>query len=129
MPAFVELMFGNFRLLFAGFAVLSAAVFVSSVALLHRKNWARIAFIAFLTLGIAWNIGALVLQQMMFAAMPALSTGAPPEFRNGFETMWTVMRAFSFVVAIALSIVFAWLITRLASGAVRREFRGSLWRS
>lgn len=125
VPAFVQFMVGHIRLLFAAFLVLSAALCTVSVALLKRKNWARIAFIFFLALGIVWNIGGIFLQGAFFSSMPALPPNAPPEFRSQFESIFTVMLVFSAVMAIGISLLFAWLIKRLVSVRIKAEFQRS----
>jgi len=122
IPPFAKFMMSHAQVPFLGFLALSVTTLVSAIALLYRKNWARIVFIVLFGLGIAWNIGALVLQYFMFSSMPEMMKDAPPGFDTGFRQMMVVMRAFSFVIAVAVSILFAWLIKRLASSAIRSEF-------
>ena len=118
IPAFANFMFSNIRLFFFGFLVVSCATFVSSIALLKRKNWGRIIFIAIMSLGIAWNLSALILQQLM---MPSMSeTPSPPG--SNFGVMMTIMRVFSFLMALGVSILFGWIIKRLVSPKIRQEF-------
>lgn len=122
LPAFAQFMSAHMRLFFAAFFVLSVAMFVSSIALLKRKNWARIAFVVFLGLGIAWNIGGLFLQNSLISSMPQVPSNAPPEFQAHFESMATVVLVASSLFAIAFSALFAWLIKRLISKTIRAEF-------
>jgi hypothetical protein len=123
LPAFAQFMFSHVRFFFAAFLVLSATMFVSSIALLKRKNWARITFICLLALGIIWNIGGLFLQNAFFSSMPPMPATAPPEFRANFESMATIMLVVSSLFAIGFSVLFGWLIKRLTSANVRAEFR------
>lgn len=127
IPALFQFMLSHIQLFFAAFLVLSVALFTVSIALLKRKNWARIAFVFFLAFGIAWNIGGIFLQGAFFSSMPALPPNAPAEFRAQFESMVTTMLVFSVVMAIGISLLFAWLIKRLVSVKIRAEFqRGGL---
>ena len=118
MPAFANFMFSNIRLFFFGFLVVSCATFISSIGLLKRKNWGRIIFIAIMSLGIAWNIFALVLQQFM---MPSMSEMPGPPGSN-FGVMMTIMRVFTSLMALGISILFGWIIKSLVSPKIRKEF-------
>lgn len=125
MPAFVAFFAGHVRLFFAAALAVSAATFAAAIGLLMRKNWARLLFMGLLGLGIAWNILGLVAQQFMFSAMPIVPPEASAQFRSHLEGMHAfmiVMRVFSALFAIGLSVLFAWLIRRLGSPAVRAEF-------
>jgi hypothetical protein len=123
LPAFAQFMLSHVRFFFATFLVLSATMFVSSIALLKRKNWARIMFICFLALGIIWNIGGLFLQSAFLSSMPPTPATAPPEFRANFESMATMMLVASSIFAVGFSVLFGWLIKRLTSASVRAEFQ------
>lgn len=121
MPAFFRFMMGNVRLFFASFLVVSASMFGAAIGLLKRKNWARLLFIVILSLGILWNIGGMVLQFTIMQDFPK-PAGAPPEFAASFSTMRTVMMVFSALMAIGFSALFGWIIKRLASEEIMREF-------
>lgn len=122
IPAFAQFMLGHVRLLFATFLVLSATICAVSVGLLKRKNWARIAFISFLALGMVWNIAGVFLQGAFFSSMAPPPPNAPAEFRSQFESMTHIMLVFSSVIAIVISLLFAWLIKRLISVPIKAEF-------
>jgi hypothetical protein len=124
IPPGAEFMIGNMRLLIGSFVLLSAIMLVASIGLLKRRNWARRAFIALMALGILWNIGGLFLQRLMFSSMPMGPGNAPPEFRAQFESMMTAMQIASAIFAIAFCVLFGWIIWRLMSADVRREFDG-----
>ena len=127
MPPMFDFMFDNIRLFFLAFLVVSATTCFSAIGLLHRRNWARLMFVGILALGIAWNLGGLVLQQVMLNSMmnfPAVAKqSVPPDFEADMKGMMIVMRIFSAVVALAFSVLFAWLIKRLLSPSVVAEFR------
>ncbi len=122
MPPFFLFMFSHVRLCFAAFLVVSATTLVAAVALLKRKNWARIVFICLMGGGIIWNVAGVVLQQFMLSSLPQFPAGAPAEFGERFQLMFTFMRIFTFVMAAGMSVLFGWIIKRLVSPAVRKEF-------
>lgn len=119
IPAVANFMFNHVDLFFLFFLVVAAASVVSAIALLKRKNWARIAFIVLMSLGIVWNLGGLAMQFTMFSSMPEVAgKGAPP----GFETMMHVMQIASVIMVIALSSLFGWIIKKLTSEPIKSEF-------
>ncbi len=126
MPAVALFMLNHMRLFFAAFLILSLTVFVSSIGLLKRKNWARLIFICLFVLGIIWNVAGIFIQSAMFSAMPAPPPGAPQEFTAQIESMANTMLVFSFAMAVGVSALFGWLIKRLLSPTIRREFAGGL---
>lgn len=117
VPAFVRFMFDHFRLFFAAFLVLSATTLASAIGLLKRKNWARLTFIGLMSFGILWNLGGMVFTFIMFSSMP-FPGGAPADF----QLMSKIMTAFSVFIAIALAVLFVWIIKRLLSSDIQREF-------
>lgn len=121
LPAFFRFVMDNVRFFFAFSLVVSASMLGAAVGMLKRRDWARRLFIGFLSLGIAWNLGGLVLQ---FFIMEDFTTpaGAPTEFAMAFSTMRSVIVAASLFTAFAVSGLFAWLTKRLASAEVRGEF-------
>ena len=122
MPAVFRFMFENFRYLFLAFLVLSATTLVSAIGLLLRKNWARLLFIGIMGLGILWNLSSLALPFVMSSLIPEIPAHAPPDFQNGFKVMWTIMTVFSVIIGLAIAAVLAWIIKRLVSEEIRREF-------
>ncbi len=124
VPPLFQFMFLHFQLFVGAMFVLTATLFAASIGLLRRKNWARILFIVFMALGIAWNLLGLVFQFAFFSAIPPVKMppNAPPDFAAGFNTMMTVMMVVSAAIAIAFSVLFGWIIKRLVSDEVRAEF-------
>lgn len=124
MPAFARFMFSNMRLWFAAFLVIVVALLATSIGLLKRKNWARISFIAFMGLGIAWNVFGLVMQHVMLSTFP-LSTVPGTEMEAvaaEFQSIKTVMQVFTLAMAVGMSVLFGWIIKRLVSPQIRAEF-------
>jgi hypothetical protein len=120
-PPVVTFMASHFQLLFLVFLVFSAITLIASIGLLRRKNWARLLFIGLMALGIAWNLGGLVLQLTMFSAMQgsfANVQGAPD--MKGFFIAMTVI---SVVMALGFSGLFGWIAKRLLSPAIVAEFK------
>jgi hypothetical protein len=122
MPFFAQFMFDNIRWFFIAFLVLSISTFVSSIGLLKRKNWARLFFIAIMALGIVWNIGGFALQLALFSLIPKIPSGAPDALRSQFDAIFVIVVVFSALMAVGLSVLFGWIIKRLLSLPVQREF-------
>lgn len=119
MSPFANFMFKYVDLIFPLFLIVSAICFVSAIALLKRKNWARIIFIILMSLGIVWNIGGTVLQFTLFNTMPEMAgTGAPPEFAQ----MMLVMKIAGVIMALGISALFGWIIKKLTSSPIKAEF-------
>lgn len=123
MPAFMAFMLRHVRLFFLAFLLVCAATLAAAIGLLRRKEWARLAFIAMLGLGIAWNLGGMALQYWVVAPAMMGPSEAPPEFRAEFERATSVILAFSAAMALGFTVLFGWLIAKLRSQPVRQEFR------
>jgi hypothetical protein len=122
MPPFAVFMFANFRLLLAGFLAVSSLTLAAAIGLLKRRNWARLAFIAMMLLGVLWNLGGIWLAFSMWTWFPPVPDTAPAEFRASFETMAKVITAVNIVVGVLLAGLFGWIARRLASSEIRQEF-------
>ncbi len=123
MPFGASFVFSNMQLIvFAVFLILVMTL-IASIGLLKRKNWARLTFIVFLSLGILWSLGAIVLQAVFFSTMPEMPRGPRAE---DFDTMLTVMRWFMFIFGVGIAALFGWIIKRLTSESVKREFNAAV---
>jgi len=118
-PAFAKFMQQYFHLLVYGFFAVTLFTFISSIALLKRKNWARLAFVVILAFGVLWQVGTLLLQFYMFSELPEMP--AHEGFEN-FERMHTMMRWFTAVIAIGISGLFIWIINKLTTQPIISEF-------
>ena len=118
MPTF---MFTGIRFMMLVALLLASFTLAASIGLLKRKNWARRSFIALLVIGILSTVGGLLLQGFMFMA-PAFHSQAANEYQASFKMARMAMLTSSIITTIAFSVLFAWLIKRLVSPAVRREF-------
>ncbi len=118
-PVMQQFMMQHFHLFIYGFSALTLFTFISSVALLKRKSWARLAFISILVIGIAWQVGGLIMQFVMFDDFPTIHGGERDEH---VDRMMNIARWFSAVMSLMITGVFAWIIKRLCSRPVSREF-------
>lgn len=121
VPQMARFMFDNVELLFLFVLVLCLTMFLTSIGLLRRKNWARWVFIFMLGLGIFWNIAGLFLQSVMMPDMTAVhgAEGVPEQF----QSMMGMMRVMSFVIVGGFSVLFLWIIIKLCSERIAKEFR------
>lgn len=122
IPPLFRFMLRNMQLVMLSFLLVSVASLVSAIGLLRRKNWARLAFIAILALGIVWNIGGLYVQYAMFGVADGHAPGVSDEFRADFRRMATIMLVMMTVLSLAFAALFAWIIRKLLSRPVREEF-------
>jgi hypothetical protein len=118
LPGFAVFVLKHFKLFVFAYFLLSVALLGVSIGLLQRKNWARIAFIALLALGIATSVLPLLMSPSTFSAMPNID-GMDAELVSEIAT--TVKG-----VVLALTILFAaihgWLIYKLCTPQIRAEF-------
>ncbi len=122
VPAAFRFLFNNFAWLFRAFLVVSLAVLAASIGLLRRKNWARIAFIMLMALGILWNLGGVVLQSVLLSSFPPFPHQPPAEMAENFGRMLSVMRIATVFMVVAFSALCGWIIWKLASPQIRAEF-------
>lgn len=111
-------------LLACGLAM-SLATLAAAIGLLLRLNWARVAFIGLLTVGIVANLAGLWLQQELVHSVvsrTAASTVLPVQALDalgGLAMVSTILAAF---VTASTCGVLVWTIYRLMSQSVRQEF-------
>jgi hypothetical protein len=122
MPALFRFMFENFRYFFAGFLALSAGTLIAAIGLLKRRNWARLIFIAIMALGVVWNLASLAIPFMMTSLIPEVPAHAQSDFHDNFKVMWNIMIGFTVVIGLAFAALFVWIIKRLVSNDIKREF-------
>ena len=122
IPAFAKFMFSHPQIIFGTFLAVFAGTFISAIGLLKRKNWARLVFIGLMGLGILWNVASAALPFIMFSSMPPMPAHVPEETRNNFELIKNVMMVFSILMTILFACLFGWIIKRLISSEIKREF-------
>lgn len=84
VPAVLDFLLGHIRYLFLAFLILSIGTLVAAIGLLKRRNWARLAFVGILGLGILWNLAGIALQQLVFASPGLAQTDGPLELERMF---------------------------------------------
>ena len=122
LPAISKFMFTHYDLFFVSMFLLSLFALIASIALLKRKNWARIIYIVLLALGIVWNMVSLVFQSMMKQQVP-IPPDTPEAFRSQMQTMMTVMSVVSIVILVLLTVLYGWMLWKLRSPQIVREFK------
>lgn len=122
MPGIVRFMFENIRWFFAAFLVMSAGTLVAAIGLLMRRNWARLAFIGIMALGVVWNLAGIAMPFVMTSLIPEIPAHAQSGFDDNFKLMMNIMIGFSVVVGLLFAALFAWVIKRLVADNIKREF-------
>lgn len=105
--------------------VLSLATLASAIGLLLRLDWARRAFIGLLAVAIVANLLGLWLQQEMLQSVVSSTLGTaalPPHAMGVFGGFVSAVRVMAVVVTLGGCALLAWIIRRLMSAGVRREF-------
>jgi O-antigen/teichoic acid export membrane protein len=118
-----QVIMSSMQYVFILIAVFSIFVLITSIALLKRKNWARVTFIVFLTLGIVWNVLGLVLQPLL---MPDMTDIQGQEGMAQMNEMMNVMQIGTMIFVVAFTILYAWIIKKLVSKPIKEEFNAIL---
>ncbi|MFH1725894.1 MAG: hypothetical protein ABII00_14895 [Elusimicrobiota bacterium] len=119
LPALFRFIFPRLRLI-AGFSlILAVATLVSGIGLLMRRNWARIAFIVLLALSIVMNVGAFVMVQTTFSAIPPIpaEAGMP-----SFQAFLGIVRLVASAAVVAGTAMIGWIVFKLATKPIVSEF-------
>jgi hypothetical protein len=132
MPVQVGWVFDHIIWLFRFFLLMSLSVLTASIGLLLRKEWARKLFIGLMGIGMLYQVAGLIFQWWYFNAVFS-HIPMPPNAKPDAEQMMQIMqgfisavRVFSALMAIGMTILLGWIIKKLASAAVRQEFRPAL---
>ena len=99
-------------------ALLALSIFTLfvSVGLLRRSRWARPTFIVLMALGLLGHLFTLGVDRPRSATFP---TEGPASY---LRMLWFI-RFLDIAYPIAACVLFAWIIIKLSSKAVRDEFR------
>ncbi len=126
MGGITQITFGNLRLLLLLFLATSVLFLVTGVGLLKRRNWARVLLVATLALGTLYSIftALFVDSSADLAAMLAPSASFDGETVD-FSGVASIMRATSITLLIVFTAFNAWLVWRLYSQPIAREFCGA----
>ena len=121
LPPLMKFMFENFELLVMVSLLITIVLFIASIGLLKRQNWARLFFIVFLMVGIIWTVVMGVMQFSFMDSMMTASTSSqnlPSDFQNMQNTMQIVMG----IMIVAIVALHTYLIKRLSSDEIKKEF-------
>ncbi|MFC5524471.1 hypothetical protein ACFPPA_01815 [Rhodanobacter ginsengisoli] len=125
MPAPTGWMLAHMVWFFRGFLLLSIITLTAAIGLLRRREWARRLFIGLMAFAIAYQLFGLVFQWWFMGSMQrvmALPANAPAQFASGMHGFMLAMQVFGAIMAIGFSVLFGWIIKRLRSAPIRREF-------
>lgn len=122
LPGFVSFMMRNMRLFFLFFLLVCVGSLASSIGLLLRQNWARIAFSALMILGVVWNVAGVVLSFAFVSWLPALPPGTPSDWADNWNYVSKAILAVNLIITLAFAVLFAWIAKKLMSADIRAEF-------
>jgi hypothetical protein len=134
LPPQMLWMSSHFQWFFRIFLLLALVHLTAAIALLLRRNWGRLFFIGVMIFDCIYQLGSVALQwwfsgsmtQMM--QMPGMNQAHEDlaQTQQMMDGMLTVMRVFSMLMALGFIVLFVWIIRRLRSPAIRREFQPPL---
>lgn len=119
LPSLVRFLISNLDFVLFALLLLSFTLFVSSIGLLRRRNWARIIFILFIAFGSFCMVTGVVMQFAMFHSISEMSEEKIPD---NIKSMMLVMRVASSIIALTVSLLFGFIIKKLCSREIRSEF-------
>ncbi len=119
IPAILPFIISHIRLFLLVYLLAAGITFIASIGLLMRKNWARIFFVSIMSLGIIWNLVEMFFYGALIPKIPVFpdEIGLP-----NFQTIFSGVRIFAAIFAIGLIILYAWIIKKLVSKNIKREF-------
>ena len=126
MPASMGWMFAHVIWFFRGFLLLSIITLTAAIGLLLRRDWARRLFIGLMAFAIVYQLAGLGLQWWFMGSMQqAMSwpASAPTQFDASMGGVMLAIQVLGAVMSIGFSVLFGWIVKRLHSAPIRREFR------
>lgn len=119
---FARLIFNHIQSIFVSLLLLFAATVAVAVGLLKRENWARMAFVGLMVLGIAWNVASIVLVYYFLPSMSDVINDEPAALQAQFNIMRNIAAVLGFAMFSGFVGLFGWILGRLISDEIRREF-------
>jgi hypothetical protein len=124
VPPVVAYLFGHLELVAFASLLVMALVFVSSIGLLRRWNWARLCFAGLMILAVAWQLAGIALQFFLFPFMrsqlaAAAAHGDGPDIGPFFIGVYVV----SVLFALGFGVLFGWIAMKLLSRPIAAEFQ------
>jgi hypothetical protein len=132
MPVQMGWMFDHVIWIFRLFLLLSLLLLVAAIGLLLRKEWARKLFVGLMAFGILYQIAGLFFQWWYMNAvfdhfpMPPNPKVDVAQMMQMMRGLMTVIRIFSALMSIGMTILFGWIIKKLISTPIRQEFMPAL---
>lgn len=105
--------------------VLSSLFAWVSWNLLKRRDWARIAFVTFLLLGMAWQFGSLwLMPQVVEGTLAAQSASLPAEHAipTGMREIMRMAMLMGSAVGLLIAAALGWVAWKLCTRKLRAEF-------
>ncbi|UZR96142.1 hypothetical protein [Chondrinema litorale] len=109
------LIYSNFRLIIALVGLMILTFFISSIALLKRKNWSRISLSILFSIGILHMVFSILMQFYFIVGDEGL-------FDIGDPFFWGIL--FIAFFGISMISLLLWLIFKLNSSKIKAEFIG-----
>ncbi len=106
----------NLNLFILIMAVLILISLISAIGLLKRKNWARIIYTGLFGLGIIYMVATIITQ---WTVMNNVVEHSP---KDDFGNAFYLVRIFMTIFLIGLSVLFGWLILKLNTNKIKKEF-------
>ena len=122
VPPVLYFLFEHFRAIAAVIFIFSVVAIVASVGLLMRRNWARLLFLAMMIVIIVSHLGGLLMPFYISTWLPSVPQDMPAEFGNFFDMMMKVSMVFGALVTLITIGFCAWVMKRLMSEEIRKEF-------
>lgn len=123
-PPLARFLAAHLEWLIGLFTLLSAVLFIASVGVLHRYDWARRLFIKLLIVGLLWKIFNLILMTLFMAELP-VARATPFQNPADVENFQTLMIGFNALLTIAIGTALIRICLYLSLPKVTVEF-GSL---
>jgi Kef-type K+ transport system membrane component KefB len=93
-----------------------------AVGLLKRKNWARMAFVGLVGMGIVWNVASIILVYYFLPSMSEVINDEPAALQAQFNIMRNIAAVLGFAMFSGFFGLFGWILGRIISDDIRREF-------
>lgn len=103
-----------------GFFIVSLAGLMAGLGLLKRRDWGRRILVGVLSLGVFWNVGGLIFQQIVIWTTGQQYAGPGPSWISSMATV--LVSIFSGAFTLLLIGFLGWLIWFLMSDRVKVEF-------
>ena len=119
VPEIIIFLVSNLNVLAPMFMLFSVLFFLVSLGLLKRKNWARLAFIIFLVIGITSSVLALIFQSKLMPEFHQIKGDIPGFDPNAMIKSVKIFNVFINIIHVGL---YAWIIKKLISKEIKNEF-------